>query len=103
MITLRIVCSYEETNRKMPKPAPIRLRVPEPIHLRHSIIRKIARRVGSKRVSSHVYPKCTSLLTYYLQTMIKDAIAYCENGRRKTVNDKDIRHALALHGMSMHR
>lgn len=101
MITPRIVCSGEHLeNKKMPKP--IRKGIIKPNYLRHSIIRKLARRVGSKRVSSHVYPKCTSLLSYYVGTVVKDAIAYSENSKRKTVNQNDVLHSLRLHGMSMY-
>jgi histone H4 len=64
----------------------------------HSItkpaIRRLARRGGVKRISGLVYEETRSALKVFLETIIKDAVSFCEYARRRTVTSLDVIYAL---------
>ena len=57
-------------------------------------IRRLARRGGVKRISSLVYDETRLVLRSFLQSVIKDSIAYTEHAKRKTVTALDVVYAL---------
>ncbi len=57
-------------------------------------IRRLARRGGVKRISSLIYGECRVVLRTFLESVIRDAVTYCEHSRRKTVTSLDIVYAL---------
>lgn len=59
-------------------------------------IRRLARRGGVKRISGEVYVETRKTLSDFLNETIKNAIAYTEHGRRKTVSATDIVLALKM-------
>ena len=57
-------------------------------------IRRLARRGGVKRISSLVYDETRLVLRSFLESVIKDSIAYTEHAKRKTVTALDVVYAL---------
>ena len=53
-------------------------------------IRRLARRGGVKRISSFVYDDTRQVLKGFLEGIVKDAVTYTENSRRKTVTVMDV-------------
>lgn len=53
-------------------------------------IRRLCRRAGVKRINSLVYAGARGILKSYLETVIRDAVTYCEHGKRKTVTAMDV-------------
>ena len=41
------------------------------------------------------------LQEYFLKKVIKDAVLYSENGRRRTVTKEDVNHALVKNGIKL--
>eukprot|EP01117_Protostelium_nocturnum_P012660 TRINITY_DN4661_c0_g1_i1.p1 TRINITY_DN4661_c0_g1~~TRINITY_DN4661_c0_g1_i1.p1 ORF type:complete len:534 (+),score=116.79 TRINITY_DN4661_c0_g1_i1:62-1663(+) len=65
-------------------------------------IKKIARRGGIKRVSTEVYEESRSSLKGFFENVIKDAVTYTENSRRKTITTSDIKNGLANQGRQLY-
>jgi histone H4 len=65
-------------------------------------IRRLARRAGVKRVSGLVYEETRNVLKVFLENIVKDAIAYTEHSRRKTVTAMDVVHALKRQGRTLY-
>lgn len=66
--------------------------------LRAPVIKRIAHRASVKRVSGSAYSQCRKLLDGYLKGIVRDAILYCESGKRKTVSVNDMIHAIRKKG-----
>ena len=65
-------------------------------------IRRLARRGGVKRLSSLIYDESRHVLRLFLESVIKDAIAYTEHSKRKTVTAIDVVHALKRQGKTIY-
>merc|ERR1711871_1104575 len=65
-------------------------------------IRRLARRGGVKRVSGLIYEETRSVLKGFLETIVKDSVAYCEHARRKTVTALDVVYALKRQGRTIY-
>ena len=65
-------------------------------------IRRLARRGGVKRISGLMYEEIRGITKVYLENVLKDAIAYTEHARRKTINAMDIVYALKRQGKSIY-
>ena len=57
-------------------------------------IRRLARRGGVKRISGLIYEETRSVIRVFLEDVIRDAVAYTEHAKRKTVTAIDVVHAL---------
>ena len=57
-------------------------------------IRRLARRGGVKRISSELYEEVRKTLKSFVEGVVRDATAYTEHGKRKTVTALDVVHAL---------
>ena len=57
-------------------------------------IRRLARRGGVKRINGLVYEETRGVLKVFLENVIRDAVAYTEHARRKTVTHMDVLYAL---------
>ena len=65
-------------------------------------IRRLARRGGVKRLSALIYDESRHVLRSFLDSVIKDAIAYTEHSKRKTVTALDIVYALKRQGKTIY-
>jgi len=65
-------------------------------------IRRLARRAGIKRLSGLVYDETRVVLKSFVERILKDAIAYTEHARRKTVTPHDILNSLSRHGRTLY-
>lgn len=61
-------------------------------------IRRLARRGGVKRISATVYQEVRSVLRTFVEGVIRDATAYSEHAKRKTLTALDVVHALKKRG-----
>ena len=61
-------------------------------------IRRLARRGGVKRMSGMVYEETRGVLKVFLEGVIRDAVAYTEHAKRKTVTAMDVVFALKRQG-----
>merc|ERR1711936_951148 len=57
-------------------------------------IRRLARRGGVKRISHFIYEDTRHVLKNFLESVVRDTIAYTEHARRKTVTAMDVVYAL---------
>ncbi|MBN3279982.1 H4 protein, partial [Polyodon spathula] len=57
-------------------------------------IRRWARRGGVKRISGLIYEETSSVLTVFLENVIRDAVTDTEHTKRKTVTTIDVVYAL---------
>ena len=57
-------------------------------------IRRLARRGGVKRISHFIYEDTRNVLKSFLDSVVRDTIAYTEHARRKTVTAMDVVYAL---------
>ncbi|EPS45634.1 hypothetical protein H072_379 [Dactylellina haptotyla CBS 200.50] len=62
------------------------------------VIRRLARRGGVKRISGQIYEEVRIVLKSHLTGIIRDTVAYCEHGNRKTITVTDVIHALQRRG-----
>ena len=53
-------------------------------------IRRLARRGGVKRISSHIYEETRNVLRSFLENVVRDSVAYTEHAKRKTVTALDV-------------
>ena len=65
-------------------------------------IRRLARRGGVKRISGLVYEETRSVLKWFLENVIRDAVTYTEHARRKTVTAMDVIMALKNRGQTLY-
>jgi histone H4 len=65
-------------------------------------IRRLARRGGVKRISKDVYDNVRSVIRGFSDGVIRDATAYTEHSKRKTVSVGDIVAALRKRGRSIY-
>lgn len=65
-------------------------------------IRRLARRAGVKRISGRIYEETRGVLKTFLENVIRDAVAYTEHARRKTVTVMDVTYALKRQGRSLY-
>ncbi|XP_044727529.1 histone H4-like [Chrysoperla carnea] len=70
--------------------------------IRKPAIRRLARRAGIKRISGLVYEETRGLMKVFLENVIGDAVKYTEHGKRKTVTDMDVVHALKRQGFILY-
>lgn len=61
-------------------------------------IRRLARRGGVKRISGAVYEEIRNVLRTFVEGVIRDATAYTEHAKRKTLTALDVVHALKKRG-----
>ena len=61
-------------------------------------IRRLARRGGVKRISSEVYEDVRKTLKAFVEGVVRDATAYTEHAKRKTVTALDVVNALKKRG-----
>lgn len=61
-------------------------------------IRRLARRGGVKRISSEIYEEVRKTLKSFVEGVVRDACAYCEYSRKKTVSCADVVNALRKRG-----
>jgi len=61
-------------------------------------IRRLARRGGVKRISGMVYEELRVVLRTFVEGVIRDATAYTEHAKRKTLTALDVVHALKKRG-----
>jgi histone H4 len=61
-------------------------------------IRRLARRGGVKRISSEVYEEVRKTLKSFVEAVVRDATAYTEHAKRKTVTALDVVNALRKRG-----
>ena len=61
-------------------------------------IRRLARRGGVKRISSELYEEVRKTLKSFVEGVVRDATAYTEHAKRKTVTALDVVHALRKRG-----
>ena len=65
-------------------------------------IRRLARRGGVKRLSSLIYDESRAVLKNYLETILRDTVAYTEHAKRKTVTALDVVYALKRQGKTIY-
>jgi histone H4 len=65
-------------------------------------IRRLARRGGVKRISSNIYIETRGVLKVFLESIIRDAVTFCEHARRKTVSALDVVYALKRQGRTLY-
>lgn len=65
-------------------------------------IRRLARRGGVKRISGLIYEESRGVLRLFLEKVIRDAVAYTEHARRKTVTAMDVVYALKRQGKTLY-
>ena len=65
-------------------------------------IRRLARRGGVKRISDGIYGSTRDVLRLFLEDVIRDAVAYTDYSRRKTVTAMDVVYALKRKGRTIY-
>jgi histone H4 len=65
-------------------------------------IRRLARRGGVKRISGLIYEETRHVLKAFLDHVVKDAVAYCEHAKRKTVTSLDVVYSLKRQGRTLY-
>jgi len=61
-------------------------------------IRRLARRGGVKRISAEIYNEVRKTLKTFVEGVVRDATAYTEHAKRKTVTALDVVNALRKRG-----
>lgn len=72
------------------------------ITLSKSVIKKLARRAGIKRISQLVYEQARIMFFNFLRRIVKDAIVYSNCYRRKAITCSDIVMALRRQGRDVY-
>ncbi|CAI0649517.1 unnamed protein product, partial [Colletotrichum noveboracense] len=67
-----------------------------------SDIRRLARRGGVHRISSGIYEDVRAALKSFTEIIIRDAVHYCNYGKRRTITALDVIYALKRHGRSLY-
>jgi histone H4 len=65
-------------------------------------IRRLCRRGGVKRISGLIYEEVRGVLKVFLENIIRDAVAYTEHAKRKTVTALDVVYALKRNGRTLY-
>ena len=65
-------------------------------------IRRLCRRGGVKRINGEIYEEVRGVLKVFLENIIRDAVAYTEHARRKTVTALDVVYALKRNGRTLY-
>lgn len=65
-------------------------------------IRRLARRAGVKRIGGLVYEEGRPIVKLFLERVVRDAVAYTECGKRKTVTTMDVVRSLKRNGNSIY-
>ena len=65
-------------------------------------IRRLARRGGVKRISAFIYDDARTVLKEFVDSLVRDAIAYTEHSKRKTVTALDVVYALKRQGRTLY-
>lgn len=65
-------------------------------------IRRLARRAGVKRLGGPIYEEVRASLKVFMQDVLRDAVAYTEHAKRKTVTALDVVYALKRHGRTLY-
>ena len=65
-------------------------------------IRRLARRVGVKRISSYIYEETRAVLRSFLENVVRDSVVYTEHAKRKTVTALDVVYALKRQGRTLY-
>ncbi|KAE9412771.1 hypothetical protein Angca_006263, partial [Angiostrongylus cantonensis] len=66
-------------------------------------IRRLARRAGVMRFSGLVYDEIREVLKVFLESVIRDAMTYCVQAKRRTVTAVDVALALKRRGLTLNR
>ena len=61
-------------------------------------IRRLARRGGVKRISGELYDEVRDVLKTFVDGVVRDAVAYTEHAKRRTVSAVDVVNALRKRG-----
>ncbi|MBN3288710.1 H4 protein, partial [Polyodon spathula] len=64
--------------------------------------RRLARRGGVKRISGLICEETRGVLKVFLENVIRDAVAYTEHAKRKTVTAMDVEYALKRQGRTLY-
>jgi histone H4 len=65
-------------------------------------IRRLARRGGCKRISGEIYDEVRKTLKSFVEGVVRDATAYTEHAKRKTVTALDVVNALRKRGKTLY-
>ena len=65
-------------------------------------IRRLCRRGGVKRISGLIYEETRGVLKTFMEEVIRDAVAYTEHARRKTVTAMDVVYALKRNNRTLY-
>lgn len=65
-------------------------------------IRRLARRGGVKRISADIYSETRIVVKAFMDNVVRDAVAYTEHARRKTVTAMDVVYALKRQGRTLY-
>ena len=65
-------------------------------------IRRLARRGGVKRISGLLYEEVRGVLKSFVEGVVRDAIAYTEHSKRRTVSAHDVVHGLKRRGRMLY-
>lgn len=65
-------------------------------------IRRLARRGGAKRLSSLIYDDVRGCLKGFVERVVRDATAYTEHAKRKTVTAGDVVNSLKKSGRMLY-
>ena len=65
-------------------------------------IRRLARRGGVKGISGLIYEEARGVPKVFLENIIRDAVTYTEQAKRKTVTAMDVLYALNRKGRTLY-
>ena len=65
-------------------------------------IRRLARRGGVKCISRLIYEETRGVRSVFLENVIRDAVTYTEQAKRKTVTAMDVVYALKRQGRTLY-
>ena len=65
-------------------------------------IRRLARRGGVKRISASIYEDARAVMKNFVESVVRDATAYTEHAKRRTVMAVDVVHALRSKGRMLY-
>lgn len=65
-------------------------------------IRRLARRGGVKRISGAIYEEVRTVLKGFVDRVVRDATAYTEHAKRRTVTAADVCNSLKKNGKMLY-
>lgn len=65
-------------------------------------IRRLARRGGVKRISGAIYEEVRTVLKGFVDRVVRDATAYTEHAKRRTVTAGDVVNSLKKNGKMLY-